>query len=146
MHIEISRLKRLSRFVTAVAAAAFLLHGCGGSDGDPGPAGPAGPQGPAGPSGANVVDVSKLAPDQYAATEFNATITGVTIASPPVVNFKVTDQNGTPIVGLGSTSKASTAVVAAYPNFAFALAKLVPGPAGAAPGTNGGRASGSATS
>ena len=139
MHIEISRFKRLSRFVTAVAAAAFLLHGCGGSDGDPGPAGPAGPQGPAGPSGANVVDVSKLAADQYAATEFNATITGVTIASPPVVNFKVTNQNGTPIVGLGSTSKSSTAVVAAYPNLAFALAKFVPGPAGAAPGTSGGQ-------
>jgi OmcA/MtrC family decaheme c-type cytochrome len=138
VHIEISRLKRLSRFVTAVAAAAFLLHGCGGSDGATGPEGPAGPQGPAGPAGANVLNVSKLPADQYAATEFNATITGVTIASAPVVNFKVADQNGLPIVGLGLATKASTATVPRYQNFGFALAKLVPGPAGAVSGTSGG--------
>lgn len=138
MHIEISRLKGLSRFVTAVAAAAFLLHGCGGSDGSTGPEGPAGPQGPAGPAGANVLNVSKLPADQYAATAFNATITGVTVASPPVVNFKVADANGVPIVGLGLPTKASTATVPRYQNLAFTMAKLVPGPAGAVSGTSGG--------
>ena len=132
MHIEISRLKRLSRFATAVAAAALLLHGCGGSDGSAGPAGPAGPSGPPGPSGANVVNLSTLTPDQFAATEFNATITGVTIASPPVVNFKVADQNGTAIAGLGLATKAATATVPRYQNIAFSIAKLVPGAAGSA--------------
>jgi OmcA/MtrC family decaheme c-type cytochrome len=135
VHIEISRLKRLPRIVAAVAAAAFLLHGCGGgSDGAAGPAGPAGPSGPQGPSGANVVNLSTLTPEQYAATEFNGTITGVTIASPPVVNFKVADQNGTPIVGLGLATKSSTATVARYQNVAFSMAKLVPGAPNAATG------------
>jgi OmcA/MtrC family decaheme c-type cytochrome len=132
VHIEISRLKRLSRFATAIAASALLLHGCGGGDGGAGPAGPAGPSGPPGPSGANVVNLSTLTPDQYAATEFNAAITGVTVASPPVVNFKVADQNGTPIVGLGLATKAATATVPRYQNIAFSMAKLVPGAAGAA--------------
>ncbi|MGZ6141117.1 MAG: hypothetical protein ACXWLA_10600, partial [Myxococcaceae bacterium] len=54
------------------------------------------------------------------------TVTSVTIASPPVVKFKVTDAAGVPIVGLGNTSKSSTATVAGYTNLAFALAKLVP--------------------
>ena len=139
MYIEIGRLKRLSRIVATVAAAAFLLHGCGGgSDGAAGPAGPAGPQGPAGPAGPagqNVVSLSQLTPDQYAATEFNATITGVTIASPPVVNFKVTDQKGMPIAGLGLATKSATATVPRYQNIAFTLAKLVPGAPGAATNT-----------
>jgi OmcA/MtrC family decaheme c-type cytochrome len=78
-----------------------------------------------------------MTPAQFAATQFNATITGVTIASPPVVTFKVTDAFGTPIVGLGSTSKSSTATVASYPNLNFTLAKLVPGTPGIAPGVTG---------
>src|SRR5512140_1489845 len=113
--------------LSAALVAALAIAGCGGSDGSDGPAGPAGPagpQGPAGPSGANVVNVSKLPADQYAATEFNATITGVTIASAPVVNFKVADQNGTPIVGLGLATKASTATVPRQQNLAFTMAKL----------------------
>ena len=32
-----------------------------------------------------------------------------------------------PVVGLGNTTKSSTATVASYPNLSFALAKLVPG-------------------
>jgi OmcA/MtrC family decaheme c-type cytochrome len=133
VHIEISKLKRLPRYVAAVAAAALLLHGCGGgSDGG------AGPQGPAGPSGGNVVNLSQLTPQQFAATSFNATVTGVTISSAPVVNFQVADQNGTPIVGLGLATKSATATTPRYQNISFALAKLVPGPAGAAPGTSGG--------
>jgi OmcA/MtrC family decaheme c-type cytochrome len=132
VHIEISKLKRLSRFVVAAGAAALLLHGCGGgSDGAAEPEVPAPPQGP-------VVNLSTLTPEQYAATEFNATITGVTISSPPVVNFSVVDKNGQPLVGLGLATKASNATVPRYQNIAFSLAKLVPGPAGAAPGTPGG--------
>jgi OmcA/MtrC family decaheme c-type cytochrome len=133
VHIEISKLKRLSRFATAVAAAALLLYGCGGggSGGTSEPEGPPPPQGP-------VVNLSTLTPAQYAATEFNAKITGVTISSPPVVNFQVVDQNGNPLAGLGLATKASTASVPRYQNIAFSLAKLVPGAAGAAAGTSGG--------
>src|SRR6185369_4782737 len=115
----------------------LTTFGCGGSDGSAGPAGPAGPSGPPGPSGANVVNLSTLTPDQFAATEFNATITGVTIASPPVVNFKVANQFGAPIVGLGLATKAATATVPRYQNIAFSIAKLVPGTAGLVPGQSG---------
>jgi OmcA/MtrC family decaheme c-type cytochrome len=54
----------------------------------------------------------------------------VTIASPPVVNFKLATKQGVPVVGFGSTSKASTATVASYPNLAFSLAKLIPASGG----------------
>jgi OmcA/MtrC family decaheme c-type cytochrome len=130
-------------FVRIVAATLMIytLAGCGGSDGATGPTGPTGPAGPPGAPGANagsVVKLSSLTPEQYAATSFEATITGVTIASAPVVSFKVADANGTPIVGLGLATKASNATVARYQNLAFSLAKLVPGPAGVVPGTSGG--------
>ncbi|GAB3776962.1 hypothetical protein GCM10028796_55410 [Ramlibacter monticola] len=69
-----------------------------------------------------------MTPEQFAATEFNATITSVTIASPPVVNFKVVDQFGVPIAGLGLATKSATATVARYQNLAFSMAKLVPNP------------------
>jgi OmcA/MtrC family decaheme c-type cytochrome len=145
-----SRLKRLSRIVAAVATAAFLLHGCGGgSDGAAGPAGAQGPAGPAGPAGAagagagagggatggSLVTLSQLSAAQVAATDFNATITGVTIASPPVVTFKITAQNGNPITGLNLATKAANATVPRYQNISFTLAKLVPGAAGLVPGT-----------
>jgi OmcA/MtrC family decaheme c-type cytochrome len=54
-------------------------------------------------------------------------VTGVTIASPPVVSFKVTDAAGNPVVGLGSTSQSATATLPGYTNLAFSIAKLVPG-------------------
>ncbi|MGZ9032714.1 MAG: hypothetical protein ACXW2G_15180, partial [Burkholderiaceae bacterium] len=54
----------------------------------------------------------------------------MTIASPPVVNFKLATKQGVPVIGFGSTSKSSTATVASYPNLAFSLAKLVPGSGG----------------
>jgi OmcA/MtrC family decaheme c-type cytochrome len=55
------------------------------------------------------------------------TVTGVAIASPPVVNFTVRDAAGLPVVGLGNTSKSTANKYATYPNLAFAIAKLVPG-------------------
>jgi OmcA/MtrC family decaheme c-type cytochrome len=66
----------------------------------------------------------------WAALEPTVTVTGVSIASPPVVSFTVTDGAGRPVVGLGNTTKSATATVASLPNLAFALAKLVPGTAG----------------
>jgi len=127
--------------IGVVALMIYALAGCGGSDGATGPTGPTGPAGTPGAPGTNAASVVKLAsltPDQYAATAFNATITGVSIASAPVVSFKVADANGTPIVGLGFATKASTATVARYQNLAFSLAKLVPGPSGIAAGISGG--------
>jgi OmcA/MtrC family decaheme c-type cytochrome len=66
----------------------------------------------------------------WAALQPQVTVTGVTIASPPVgtvVTFKVTDADGTPIVGLGNVSQSTTATLPGLTNLAFALAKLVPG-------------------
>ncbi|MFO1224754.1 MAG: OmcA/MtrC family decaheme c-type cytochrome [Burkholderiaceae bacterium] len=54
-------------------------------------------------------------------------VTSVTIASPPVVNFTVTDANGAPLIGLGNKSQSATATLPGYTNLAFAMAKLVPG-------------------
>src|SRR4051812_21473051 len=115
--------------------------GPGGPAGDPGAAGPAGPPGSSSVAGAGVVSVGSNALTNTDAINTNAqawsdmqptvTITGVTIASPPVVTFKVVDGFGRPVVGLGNTTKSATATVASYPNVSFTLAKLVPGAAGA---------------
>lgn len=129
---------RKSLLVLGVAFALGLgLAGCGGSDGAngaPGATGPAGAPGATGPQGPSGVPAIVLTPTTpattFAALDINATVTSVTIASPPVVNFKMADSQGTPIIGFGSTSKSSTAKFASYPNLAFALAKLVPGAAG----------------
>ena len=135
------------RGLLAVSMVALLaLTGCGGDDGDPGPAGPAGPTGPAGPEGpagppgatggatfavgSNAVTsptVITANAEAWAELDPKVTVTGVTIASPPVVNFTVTDAFGKPVVGLGNTTKSATATVASYPNLAFSIAKLVPG-------------------
>ena len=129
---------------TVIAAS---LAGCGGDGGPAGPAGPPGPAGPAGPPGtpgtpaapggsgtSNVgsnalTDPTAIATNAQAWAELQptVTITNVTIASPPVVNFTVTDSYGKAVIGFGNTSKSSTATVASYPNLAFSLAKLVPG-------------------
>ncbi len=108
--------------LTAVLAAGLLtLAGCGGSDGA------AGPAGPAGPSGTGAVNLAALTPEQWAGATFKSEVTSVTIASPPVVEFTVTDAVGNPVVGFEKlTSKSATATVTSYPNVSFALAKLVP--------------------
>jgi len=104
------------------------LAGCSGDDGAAGPAGPQGPAGPAGPPGPNAVVLTPTTdPQKFADLRITATVTSVSISSPPVVNFKLADHEGKPIVGFGTTSKSSTAKFASYPNLAFALAKLVPG-------------------
>ena len=137
-----------SRLAALLAVGVLALAGCGG--GDSGPAGPQGAPGndgqpgqpgspgPAGPpGGANSVTVGSNAltntnaiaaqATRWAALEPTVTVTSVSIASPPVVNFTVNDGFGNPVLGLGNTSKSSTAKVASYPNLAFSLAKLVAG-------------------
>ncbi|MDD4880129.1 MAG: hypothetical protein PHX10_01010, partial [Gallionellaceae bacterium] len=61
-------------------------------------------------------------------------VQGVTIQSPPVVNFTLTDQNSNPIVGLenditlyNATTGNTRASVPYNQNLYFVLAKLVPG-------------------
>ncbi len=87
----------------AVALLSGVLIGCSGDDGDPGPQGPPGPPGP--PAG---VDIGNAA-------EINAVIQSVTIASPPVVEFTLTDGNGNPVRNLAASA------------IGFQLAKLIPG-------------------
>jgi OmcA/MtrC family decaheme c-type cytochrome len=67
------------------------------------------------------------ASEQWAKLEAEVTVTGVTIASPPVVDFSVKDVFGRPVVGLGNASQADTAPTATLRNLQFAIAKLVPG-------------------
>jgi len=125
-----------AKLAAAGLLVAAALAGCGGgSDGAAGPAGATGPAGAAGAAGATgpagtnavaTVQIKALSSDQWAALAPKGEVTKVTINGAPVVEFKVTDANGFPVVGLGNTSKSATATVASYPNLAFALAKLVP--------------------
>jgi len=97
--------------------------GADGSDGAAGPPGPEGPPGPPGPGPISIGDGEALTAEEIEILgQLEATITSVTIASPPVVEFTVVDQNGDPALGLAE------GVV----NFTFA--KLVP----ADPDVNGG--------
>jgi OmcA/MtrC family decaheme c-type cytochrome len=128
----------ISSFLRAASIflATLVVASCGGS-GSTGPAGAPGPQGPPGPPGStpgavvtiasNATPASDAAAAQWAALALKVTVTSVSINSPPVVNFRVTDNTDTPVKGLGNTSKSSTATVAGLTNLSFALAKLVPG-------------------
>jgi OmcA/MtrC family decaheme c-type cytochrome len=93
------------RFMVS-SAVLLALGGCGddGNDGATGPAGPPGPPGPAAPA---------------TATELNFTIDSVTIASPPVVNFTVTNQDGSAFAGFADA------------DLRFNIAKLIPAAASA---------------
>ena len=135
----------LRRFggLLAGAIALAILAGCNGSSGSTGaagatgatgaqgPVGPAGPAGPSGTSSGNVVNAANLTTTQWVALNPVGTITSVNVSATqgqPVVNFKLTDPNGTGITGLGGFTKfnSSTDLVASYPNMTFTLAKLIP--------------------
>jgi len=117
--------------VTLILATA-LLWACSGDDGSQGAAGPAGPAGASGPPGPDgpPADTSVIIGDGSALTaseiatlgKLDATITGVTVSSPPVVDFTVLDSNGNPAVGISASA------------VRFMFAKLVPGD----PAVNGG--------
>ncbi|WP_405229138.1 OmcA/MtrC family decaheme c-type cytochrome [Lentisalinibacter sediminis] len=97
--------------------------GADGSDGAAGPPGPEGPPGPPGPGPISIGDGEALTAEEIEILgQLEATINSVTIASPPVVEFTVVDQNGDPALGLAE------GVVW------FTFAKLVP----ADPDVNGG--------
>lgn len=123
--------------LTGVAiAAAVSLAGCGGSESpaasEPGtpPAEEVVTSGPlvAVPTGTSPITLSaNTSAATFAALAPKVTVGTVTIASPPVVHFSMTDADGNAIIGFGRTSKSSTATVASLPNLAFSIAKLVPG-------------------
>jgi OmcA/MtrC family decaheme c-type cytochrome len=115
------------------AVAAFALYGCGG--GDSGGDKPVDPQEPPTttippvevPTGTSPITLTdKTDPAKFAALAPKIKVGRVTISSPPVVDFSITDIDGNAIIGFGSASKSATATVASYPNLSFALAKLVP--------------------
>ena len=137
-----------------VAAIISTLAGCGGgggSDGAPGATGATGATGAAAtatgvtvPVGSAVAQTSTtvaFASNSTPATSESTaawkalaptvSVTSVSIQSPPVVKFTVTDANGKAVIGLGSKSQSSSAMVASYANIGFTLAKLVPGTNGA---------------
>jgi len=89
------------KLAACASVLALVLSGCG--DGDDGDTGPAGPPGPAAPVSATSLDMQ---------------ITGVTIQSPPVVDFSVTNQDGFPFTGLTTG------------DLRFTIAKLMPGSLG----------------
>jgi len=102
------------------------LSGCGGSDGTAGANGTNGTDGTNGTGGSVVA--SNLTAAQWVALKpsIDPASISVTINSPPVVKFKVTDQYGNPLIGLGGQRKLSTALVPTNYNMFFTLAKLVP--------------------
>lgn len=132
--------KSVLRLLGLVAAGvmAMSLSGCGGS-GDAGPQGPQGDPGtpgvpgPAGPPGTGAVNLAFITPEAWEAASFKAAVNSVTIASPPVVEFTLTDNQGNPVVGMETVTSTGDGRgntfangVKQYPNLAFALAKLVP--------------------
>jgi OmcA/MtrC family decaheme c-type cytochrome len=115
--------------IAALMLAATLIWACEGDDGSAGPAGPAGPTGQQGPPGADgppagtaiaIGDGADLTAEEIAAFgKLQATITGVTVSSPPVVDFTVLDANGNPAIGLAASTVRFTFVklMPAEPDF-----------------------------
>ena len=142
-------LLRKRRWISFGAAGvlAVTLAGCGGGDGssdtaavtpppDTGVITPPPSSGftvqasvPA-PSG-TPLDAATMTPAEFAALAPRGAITSVSIQSPPVVTFQLTDAGNRGIKGLGFASKGSTAALPGLSNMAFAIAKLVPGANGA---------------
>ena len=125
-------LKQLCGFI-ATAAVALVLIGCNGKTGAAGLNGTNGTNGSNGTNGTNgtnavvTVNAAQLTADQWSQLTLNGTVTSVTMGAKPVVNFTVTDGKGTPVSGLGYTTKAANALAPSYSAFGFSIAKLVPG-------------------
>ena len=116
--------------LTALISSA--LFGCGGgSDGVSGSNSvvQVSPSTPASTIATNASTPTSASVQAWRALEPKVTVTGVTINSPPVVSFAVTDANGVAVVGLGNRSQGtsgSSASVSALTNLSFTFAKLVP--------------------
>ena len=114
------------------------LAGCGGGGGSDGgsAAPPAGGAGGAAPGAALPPPLTGTATTVTAANgaaQFPVmtpviTVGGAGVNSAPVITFSLGDGNNNPYAGFQNiTSKTTTATVASYPNFAFSVARLVPG-------------------
>lgn len=114
----VSKMFRYILLSCALISAFQLMLGCNGDTG---------PAGPAGSAGGTVVNATTLTTDQWASTQFTGTVTSVTMASQPMVRFKVTDANGKPVAGLTATSQNATATLPGLTQLGFTIAKLVPG-------------------
>jgi len=102
--------KHCSGRIAVLMLLGLFLAACEGDNGKEGAAGPAGPPGAGGPPGPADPPPSDgiIIGDGSTLTELEidylgklqATITGVTVSSPPVVDFTVTDQHGDPALGI----------------------------------------------
>jgi OmcA/MtrC family decaheme c-type cytochrome len=90
----------------------LVLAACSGSTGPAGAAGPAGTTGPTGPQGPGAAGGMN---NITSATSIIGTILSVAISGPPVVKFKLADQNGVPLTGLPAA------------DLGWVIAQLVPG-------------------
>jgi OmcA/MtrC family decaheme c-type cytochrome len=108
-----SSIRQTLKLALLILATAFLFACDDGNDGTAGTAGAQGPEGPAGPAGTDgadgssplenimVGDGSELTPAEIATLgQLVVEITGVTVSSPPVVDFRVTDSQGDPALGI----------------------------------------------
>lgn len=109
--------------LSALITSALFGCGGGGSDGVPGTPSPPVTVTTTGPG----INPATITAAQWASLEPIGTINSVTINSPPVVTFTLTDGKGNAIVGLEKiTSQSATAKYPSYPNLGFTLAKLMP--------------------
>ncbi len=114
------------------ALVSSALFGCGGgSDGVSGASGTTTTVQVNAPSPQTTILTNSVTPSTAQAAAWQTlqptiTVTGVTINSPPVVKFSVTDANGNAVTGLANYSQASTAQFPSLTNLSFTLAKLVP--------------------
>ncbi|MBL8343401.1 MAG: OmcA/MtrC family decaheme c-type cytochrome [Rubrivivax sp.] len=73
------------------------------------------------------MNLAFMTAEQWEAAQFTATVNSVAIASPPVVEFTIVDEQGRAVEGLDQyKSTASGATISSYPNISFAIAKLLP--------------------
>lgn len=99
-----------------LASVLIALAGCSGNDGTSGTPGTPGTSG----GGTTVIVTPPSGVTSAAsATALTISVTGVTISSPPVVNFRIANQDGVPIAGLTKN------------DLRFNIAKLIPGTNGA---------------
>ena len=128
--------KRLAAMFAA-GAVALMLIGCKGDTGATGANGTNGTNGTTGATGTNgtngangqfAIDAATMSNADWINLQPMGTITSVTTAGQPVVNFKITDKNGNGIKNLDTFTKLNPAtdLTASYPNFAFALSRLEP--------------------
>jgi len=117
-------LKRLGAMI-GIGLATLILVGCNGSRGQTG----------ASASAVPVVSASALSATDWAGLNLTGTVTSVNMSQgKPQVTFTVTNNDGNPVAGLSANASSTTlstgATLVSYPNFAFTIAKLVPGSGG----------------